>query len=350
VIPAQAYRELRAAFDQGQADVVLGQAQMVLDQIEDDPAQQELVPAVLLLAGAALAGTERYPDALAYLARGRELAGDGPMLVREIGTGESFWLIELDLLLLTGHYREAWALVEPLSEPGRAIESRLAATRAYVALATTYRDFDRAYQLLNTAAGLADQLRSRPQQVAVDGDRAVVLARSGRLHEAVTFADAVLPLLARPGPGPRLAWTMAQAVTVATTVARAAAEQGDAMTAERLLASLSAVAANGGSGRRFDAGQFALARGTVWRDTGHVAEAEEPITSARHTFQSLGCAPAAAQAQLEEARLARLRGYGASARPLFDRARHEFAALGLSREVAAIDLDLQSLPDDVSGS
>jgi hypothetical protein len=59
VIPVASYRALRAAFDRGDADAVLGQAQGVLDQIEDDPTQQELVPAVLLLAGATLAGAER---------------------------------------------------------------------------------------------------------------------------------------------------------------------------------------------------------------------------------------------------------------------------------------------------
>ena len=337
MIPVASYRALRAAFDRGDADAVLGQAQGVLDQIEDDPTQQELVPAVLLLVGATLAGAERYGDALAYLQRGRQLGGDGPGLVREIGTGESFWLIELDLLLLTGRYRQAWDLVVALTEPERAVQSRLAATRAHVSLAVTYADFDRAYQLLNTAAGLAQQVRSRPQEVAVDGDRAVVLARHGRITEAARLADSVLGPLARPGPGARLAWAMAQAVTVATTVARMAAQAGDASTAERMLATLGPVMSTGGTGRTFDAGQFALARGTVWRDSGLLAEAEDPIAAARRTFLHLGCAPAAAQAQLDEARLAVLRGYGASARPLFDRARTEFVALGLTREVTEID-------------
>jgi len=343
VIPAPAYRALRAAFDRGDGDTVLAQAQAVLDQIEPDPSQAALVPAVVLLAGASLVGAERYPEALAWLARGRQLADDDPALVREIGTGESFWLIELDLLLLTGRYRDAWDLLVPLSEPDRAVESRLGATRAQVALSTTFGDHDRAYQLLNTAAGLAEQLHSRPQEVAVDGDRAIVLASSGRITEAAAFADAVLPLLARPGPGPRQAWAMAQAVTVATTVARLAAAQGDLATAERLLAALSPIAAHGGSGRRYDTAQFALARGAVWRDGGHVTEAEEPIAAARRTFLSLGCAPAAAQAQLEEARLAQLRGYGASARPLFERARAEFAVLGLTRQLSEIDRALATI-------
>ncbi len=70
MIPAPAYRELRAAFDRGNVEAVLGQAQAVLDQIEPDPDQSVLVPAVLLLAGASLAGLQRYPDALAWLRRG----------------------------------------------------------------------------------------------------------------------------------------------------------------------------------------------------------------------------------------------------------------------------------------
>lgn len=344
MIPAPAYRHLRAAFDQGDAHAVLAQAPVALEQLEDDPAQQELVPAALLLIGASLAGIEHYGDALAYLERGRRLVGDGPMVRREVGTSESFWLVELDLLLLTGRYRTAWDLVVPLSEPDRAIESRLGATRAHVALSCVFGDFDRAYQLLNTAVGLAGQLRSRPAQLAVDGDRAVVLAQHGRLTEATSFAERVLPRLARPGPGPTLAWTTAQAVTVATTVARLAGAGGDVATAERLLASLSHLAAQGGSGRTFDTAQYALARGTVWRDSGHAAEAEPPLASARQLFLGLGAAPAAALAQLEEARLAVVRGYGASARPLFERARAEMVDLGVARDVAAVDRDLAALP------
>ncbi len=343
MIPASAYRDLRATFDRGDAAGLLARAQLVVDQLEPDPAQAVLVPAVLLLAGASLAGLERYADALAWLRRGRELVTDDADLRREIGSGESFWLVELDLLLLTGRFRDAWDRVVVLSEPERSLDCRLAATRAHVALGTTFGDFDRAYQLLNTAAGLAHQLRSRSQQMVVDGDRAIVLAHAGRIEEAAGFAGAVLPALSRPGPGARMAWAMAQAVTVATTVARLAAQAGDLATAERLLAALTPLEANRGSGRRFDDGQYALARGAVWRDSGHLVEAEEPLVAARRTFQSLGCAPAAALAQLEEARLAQRSGHGASARPLFERARAEFAALGLGREVAQIDRTLISI-------
>jgi hypothetical protein len=237
--------------------------------------------------------------------------------------------------MLVGRYREAWTVVQRLAEPARPIESRLGATRAHLALSAVFGDFDTAHNLLNTDSGLAHQLRSRQQEVVVDGDRAIVAACQGRVVEAAAFADEVLPMLSRPGPGAQLAWARAQAITVATTVARAAAEAGDAATGERVLASITAIVDR--TGRSFDRAQVDLARGTLWRTSGHVREAEAPVTAARRTFLELGCAPAAAMAQLEEARLAVARGYEASSRPLFERARAEFDALGLRREVAAID-------------
>ena len=170
----------------------------------------------------------------------------------------------------------------------------------------------------------------------VDGDRAVVLASQGRTVEAVRAADEVLPLLARPGPGPR------------PGVGHGPGHHRRHRGGPRLRPGRRRRPRPSGSwppsarvaelpGRAFDRAQIALARGTLWRASGLLREAEAPITQARRTFLELGCAPAAALAQLEEARLAVDRGYQASSRPLFDRARSEYAALGLRREVVAID-------------
>ncbi len=337
--PPPAYRRLRDAYIRGDADGVIGQAQALIDQLDGDPEHGDLVAPVLTMVGATLASQEHYADGLAYLERGLSMAS-GDTAQHEMGKGDTFAMVELDLLLLVGRYRDVWTIVQRLAEPDRPIESRLGAARAHIALATVFGDFDTAHNLLNTASGLAHQLRSRQQEVVVDGDRAIVAASRGRVVEAAAFADEVLPLLARPGPGARLAWARAQAVTVATSVARAAAEAGDAGTAERLLASIGAIADQ--TGRSFDRAQVDLARGTVWRAGGHLAEAEAPISSARRVFLSLGCAPAAAMAQLEEARLAVARGYQSSSRPLLERARAEFDALGLPREVASIDALLAS--------
>jgi ATP/maltotriose-dependent transcriptional regulator MalT len=339
VIPPPAYRRLRDAYVRGQGGAVLAGAQAVLDELAVDAPAREFTAPVLAMVGASLAGQEQYGDALAYLERALTMP-ETPASAHEMGRDDTFALVELDLLLLVGRYRDAWPVIQRLGEPGQALESRLGAARAHVALAAVFGDFDTAHNLLNTAAGLAHQLRSRIQSVVVDGDRAIVLANQGRTVEAVRTAEEVLPLLARPGPGSRLAWAMAQGITVATAVARACAAADDVGTAERVMAGISAI--SGAPGRAFDEAQIALARGTLWRASGLLAEAEAPTTQARRSFLELGCAPAAALAQLEEARLAVARGYAASSRPLFDRARSEYAALGLRREVVAIDALLAS--------
>ena len=161
----------------------------------------------------------------------------------------------------------------------------------------------------------------------VVGDRAIVLAQQGRVLEATSFADAVLGDLARPAPGPHGAWAAAQALTVGTTVARRAAEAGDLMTAQRLLYGAEQV--SGQTGRSLDRGQLALARGVVaWRG-GDLLGAEAPLGEAHRLFQTLGCAPAAALAQWEDANLAVARGLHSSAQPQIERAQQAFAALGL---------------------
>jgi len=338
LIPDPSYRTFREAFRRGDRDTVLGTAQQVLDRAALDEGQRELAPAVLLMVGSTLASAERLADGAAYLQRGlAELPGTAS--VREIGSGDSYALTLLDLRLRLGRYQEAWALVQLLIEPSRPLETRLGATRAQIAISATFGDFATAQQLLNTAAGLADRLRSRLLSAMVDGDRSIVLATQGRTVEATAFADQVLPSLIRPGRGPVLAWSAAQAVTVATTLARHAAAAGDPMTAERMLFLASEPAER--TGRRFDEAQLSLARGVVWREGGRTADSEMALLEARRQFLALDCAPAAAMAQREEARLAVSRGLTASARPLFERARDEFASLGLTREVDELEAALR---------
>lgn len=334
LIPVPAYRDFREAFRRGDRRTVLGTGQPVLDQLGATESQRGLVPAVLLMIGASLAGSERYGDATAYLERGlAELPGSAAR--REVGDGDWYALTLLDLLLLQGRYQQAWTFVQALTEPARRLEVRLGATRAQVAITAAFGDFTSAQQLLNTAAGLADRLRNGQSSAMVDGDRAIVLALQGRTIEAAAFADQVLPALTRPGPGPVLAWSAAQAITVTTTVARQAARAGDLMTAERMLFLSIEPAVR--SERRFDGAQLALARAVVWLESGRPDEAEAPVLEARRTFVALGCAPAAALAQREEATVAEARGLHASSRPLYERARDEFATLGLVRETAELD-------------
>ena len=233
----------------------------------------------------------------------------------------------MQLEVLIGRYSSAWPRIQRLVEPDRPLETRLGATRAQLSINAAFGEYETAYQLLNTAAGLADRLRNRQQEAMVVGDRAIVLALQGRTVEATSFADAVLGDLARPLPGPLGAWAAAQAVTVATTVARGAADAGDLLTAQRLV--YGATEVGGRTGRTLDEGQLALARGVVSGRSGDLLEAEVALGEARHRFQALGCAPAAALAQWEEANLAVARGLHSSAGPLFERAREEFAMLGL---------------------
>jgi hypothetical protein len=340
ILPCRAYRDLVDSMRRGDTGAVLHRAQRVIDELSRDPEQAELVPAVLIMVGGAFAREEHFVEAAAYLERGLDTM-DGTASVREIGSGDEEELLLLGLYLLCGRYREVWPRVQKLSEPGRSLEARLGATRAHTALATAFGDFDTAHQLLNTATGLAERLPSHQLSVMVEGDRAIVLAEQGRTLEATSFAMSALALLARPGPGRHLAWARGHAITIATTVARQVATgDGDLGASERLLAIIEPLVER--DGRTLDRAQLALARGVVWRESGHLAEAESALDAARRTLLGLGCAPAAALAQREEARLAVVRKLEASAQPLYVRARDEFAALGLTREVAQIDTLLRA--------
>lgn len=327
MIPPPSYRAFREAYRRGDTTTVLGTGQPVLDELAAAGGETAtMAPAVLVMVGAHLARTERLVDAIAYLERGLDQL-PGSAAQREVGGGDWYAVLLVQLYLVVGRYRVAWPLIQRLIEPDRRLETRLGATRAQVAVSAAFGDYEPAYQLLNTAAGLAERMRSRQQATMVTGDRAVVLALQGRTVEATGFADSVLPQLSRPTPGPLGAWAAAEAVTVATTVARRAADHGDLMTAQRLL--FGAGELTGRTGRTLDEGQLALARGVVACRMGDPAAAEGPLAEARRIFQTVGCAPLAAQAQWEEALLAQARGLSSSSTPLFQRATDGFAALGL---------------------
>ena len=327
MIPPPAYRDLREAYRQGDTDAVLGTGQHVLDALAAEGGEAaSLAPAVLLMVGAHLARRERLSDAIAYLDRGL-VQLPGSQATREVGTADWYALLLIQLELLVGRYQQAWPRIQRLVEPDRPLETRLGATRAQLSVNAAFGDYETAYQLLNTAVGLADRLGNRQQAAMVTGDRAIVLALQGRTLEATGFADAVLGDLARPLRGPLGAWAAAQAVTVSATVARRAADAGDLLTAQRLVYGAGELV--GRTGRTLDQAQLALARGVVAGRGGDLAGSEAALGEARQLFQALGCAPAAAQAQWEEANLAVARGLRASAGPLFERAREEFAVLGL---------------------
>ncbi len=162
MIPPPAYRDFREAYRRGDTDTVLGTAQHVLDALAADGGEAASVsPAVLLMVGAHLARRERLLDAIAYLDRGL-LQLPGSSATREVGTGDWYALLLVQLEVLVGRYQQAWPLIQQLVEPDRPIETRLGATRAQLSVNAAFGDYETAYQLLNTAAGLADRLRQPP--------------------------------------------------------------------------------------------------------------------------------------------------------------------------------------------
>jgi len=339
LIPSPAFREFRELARKGSDQAVIDRGQSVLDALGSDAAQQVLIPAALVLIGSSLYAADRFADAAAYLERG---LADLPHSAanREIGDGDPYTITYLELLLRLGRFRDAWSIAETASEPTQSLEVRLGATRAQVAVTSAFGDFDRSQQLLNTAAGIAKRLRNRQSAAIVDGDRAMVLARQGRIVEAVALADQVLVLLGRLGAGPVLAQSSTQAVAITTTLARIAQRTGDDMTAQRML--LLAAGPTEHTGRRFDRALFELAQATVWNQTGFTELAEGAADDARRTFLFLGCAPAAAETQQLRGEIAACRGLTLSARPLLQQARAEYGALGLNRHVSDIDALLRT--------
>ena len=129
-----------------------------------------------------------------------------------------------------------------------------------------------------------------------------LLAAQGRLHEAVLLADEVSPRLGTPGSDDRQHWANQQATVLLTTLARALAEAGDLMTAERYLLEVAVPATQ--SRRTYATAQYELACSVVWREEGDFERAEAPVLAAVDQFNALDTLPALAIARLAEARLA----------------------------------------------
>jgi hypothetical protein len=180
-------------------------------------------------------------------------------------------------------------------------------------------------------------------RVALDeGDRAMLFATQGRTREAVTIADRLMGKFVRPPVGPHQLWSNAEGAAIAFTVSRASANEGDSLTAQRLL--LVGEQAAQPLGRAFLAAHAALTRGVIQGLSGDHTGAESALITALQTFNTYGYRPAAAMTLLEQGRLAHRRGLVQSARPLYERAIEELRDLGQPRElrfarqlVAALD-------------
>src|SRR5690606_38742313 len=120
-------------------------------------------------------------------------------------------------------------------------------------------------------------------------------------------ADEVAPRLSAPGRGERQQWANQQATVLLTSLARALAEAGDLVAAERYLLEVSVPAAQ--ARRSYAVAQHELARSVVWREEGELERAEAAAHAAVAQFTALDTVPALAVARLAEAEVADRRGH-----------------------------------------
>lgn len=324
---------MRSAYRHGRYEEVHASGDEVAVALSADPDQRELVPAAVLMHGSALAELGDLADACRYLSQGLDML-DGTRSERELGGGDWYALRLLELLVQRGRYDEALRWAGALEVPDRRPETRLGAIRARIAVLTARAEDDAAWLLLNAATSVVQRVRSNLQAALVEGDRALLLARTGRLDEGVRLTDEVLGSMGRPGEGRQLAWAAADTAALGLSMARFTADAGELEAAERFL-ELGTDGA-GRAGGMFLAAHVLLARASVWRAAGLIPEAEAACREALQTFTVLDCAPAAAHCRYEEARLAWDRGMANAALPLFEHALAEFTELGHRREMKEI--------------
>jgi hypothetical protein len=308
---------------------VLAAAEALYARLATDPRGRGWAPGVAVLVGGTLARLEHHLEAITWLEQGLR-ALPGTPAARDLAGGHHEHRLLAELHLLTGRWDRADAYLEWLGLPDQPLESRLASLRGRAVLAAARGDAEAGAWLLNAAADLARRSQSRLYATLVDGDRVLVLVAAGRLGEAAALADEVLPRLSAPAPGPTQAWANAQAVVVATTLARRAVEEGERDLAGRLLAGVAVPAHR--SGRAYLAAHRDLASAALARLEGHVDAAERALGAATERFERLGALPACALARLEAARLADARGFRGSSLALYRRASQELSALGMARE------------------
>lgn len=328
-IPPRPYRDLRFAFERCDYREVLATGEATVRALEQDDRRRQFLPAAMTLVGGALLSVEHYRDGATWLERG--LASmPGTSSEHELRGAAWFHRALADCYLLLGRWDRAAAYADWLARPEQPADSRLAGLRGQLYLAAVAGRLDDATFLTNAAADLARRMRGEITEAVVEADRALVLAAAGRLHEAVAAADGVAPRLAAVGRDDRQRWANQQATVLLTSLARALAEAGDLMTAERYLLEAAVPATH--ARRSYAAAQLQLARSVVWREEGDLGRAAAPARDAVDQFTALDTLPALAVARIAEARLAEAQGHAIAARALYERAGAEVAALGMARE------------------
>jgi hypothetical protein len=240
-------------------------------------------------------------------------------------TADWFELLLCEVHLRTGRSGDAADRLGRLIEPQRDVTVRFGATRALATVATLAGQHERAHHLLNTAGGLATRIPSRFRGALVEGDRAVVLARQGRLNEALAVAERVLAPLVRPVSGPYQRWGRHEAASVALALSRLAGRAGDGAAAHRLLG-VAGDALGPVPDPVLDAHLHLTAAGVLADD--EPDDIERRLARAATVFAHTGDRPAAALVTLEHARRAHQRGLDQSAAPLYDQAASELRACG----------------------
>jgi tetratricopeptide (TPR) repeat protein len=340
-VARSAFADLRFAFERHDYREVLATGEAAVATLDRDAGQREFVPAAMVLIGGALLSVEHYRDGVAWLEQGL-VRMPGTASDHELRGAHWFHRALVDSYLILGRWDRADPYLEWLAQPDQPLESRLAATRGRIYLDAARARTDNLAFLLNAAADLARRARSEVAEAVVEADRALALAAQGRLHEAVACADSVTPRLAAPGRDDRQQWANQQATVLLTYLARALAEAGDLMTAERYLLEVAVPVSQ--SRRSYADAQYELARSVVFREEGDLERAEPAARAAVEQFAALDTLPALAIARLAEARLAERRGHLVAARSSYGRAVAELAALGLAREHRQAVAHLRHLP------
>jgi ATP/maltotriose-dependent transcriptional regulator MalT len=250
-------------------------------------------------------------------------------------------LLLCEIHLRTGRTGEAAERLVALAEPHHDVATRFAATRAQATVATVAGHHERAHHLLNTAAGLAARVPSRFRAALVERDRAVVLAREGRLNEARSLAERVLGPLVRPVAGTYQLWSRFEGASLALMLSRHSALAQDEGAARRLL-QVGAEAAEP-LGSRLLAGHLLLTTAVVDGADADPVEVEDTLSRAAAGFERSGDRTAAALVLLEHGRLAHRRGLERSARPLYEQAGAELRACGHGADARLADVLLAAL-------
>jgi hypothetical protein len=243
-------------------------------------------------------------------------------------------LLLCEVHLRTGRTSDAGDRLARLTESERDVTTRYSATRTQAAIAALAGRYERSHHLLNTAAGLAARIPSRFRSALIDRDRAAVLAREGRLGEALNIVDRLLGSMIRPVTGPYQRWSRTEAAWLCLTLSRAAPHTAAAAEARRLLDTAGTAAMPLADPALNAHGVIVSAAIQGAGPSGDDAEAEgvddleERLASAGAFFERSGDRPGAALVVLEHARLAHGRGLDRSARPLYRQAAAELDECG----------------------